>query len=342
MNLNKAAQVLLDRYMLAVRRALTGKQREDIALEIRSFLLDNLEESYPGTDEISESQVKQAFEKLGSPRKLATQFCESRYLIGPRFYPIYIFVLKIVVSVVVGALTLALIIRALSGEIEAGLLPVMEYLGTLWNGAFLAAASITLVFAILERVNEGKDLEELAELEKFDLNDLPDLSEIEKEPTFASMVFEIVVGVLGLAFFTYIYNSGGRLPLFGAEGDSLTQARLFTDGFMRFVPFMMAVTGLEVSRSATQLTQGHQTSLTVWWDIATKAANFVLAILLLGAFPLLSTAGLQALLFTAGWDFTRVNSGVDTGLRVILILSLVGMTVEIIKTLIREIRNPAG
>jgi hypothetical protein len=342
MKLNKAAQELMDRYLLAVRRALTGKEREDITAEIRSFLLDNLEETYPKKNELTELQVKQELEKMGSPRKLAAQYSPQRYLIGPRFYYIYLLVLKIVVAAVVGALTLALIIRTLAGGMETGSFPVLEYLGTLWNGAFSAAAFVTLVFAIMDRVNEGRDLEELADLDKFDLDDLPELAEEEKEPSIAGMIFEIVVGVAGLAFFTYILNSGGQLPIYGSLAGRMVQVRVFTEGFMRFVPVMMALTSLGIARCATLLAQGHRTSLTAWWQIGSEIASMVLTGFLLGAFPLVSAQGFQSLPFPAAWDFIRVDSGINIGLRVILILSLVGNLVDVVRAVIREVRTPAG
>jgi hypothetical protein len=342
MKLNNAAQNLLERYLLGVRRALTVKNREDITAEIRSFLLDNLEGHYPKTKELSENQVKQELEKMGSPRKLAAQFSPQRYLIGPRFFYVYQLVLKIVVAAVIGALTLALIIRTLAGGLAIGVLPVVEYLGTLWSGAFFAAAFVTLVFAILERVNQGRELEELADLDKFDLEDLPDLGEEEKEPTIAGNVFEIVMGVIGLAFCTYILYSGGQLPIFGSVGGKLVQTQVFTGGFMRFVPLMMALTGLGIARSAILLVQGHRTSLTAWWRICAEIASIVLTVFLLGSFPLITVLGFQSLPFPASWDFIRVDSGVNIGLKVILILSMVGSLVDIVRALIREVRNPAG
>jgi hypothetical protein len=342
MKLNKSAQILMDRYLLAVRRALTGKDREDITAEIRSFLLDNLDERYPNTREISEIKVKQELEKMGSPRKLAAQFSPQRYLIGPRFFHIYLLVLKIVVPVVVGALTLSLIIRTLTGGLEIGVLPVVEVLGTLWNGAFSAAAFVTLVFAIMDRINEGKDLEELADLDKFDFNDLPELEEEEKEPTIAGSIFEIVMGVIGLAFCTYILNSGGMLPIFSSTTSKMVQAQVFTNGFMRFVPLMMALTGLGIAHSATLLAQNRRTSLTTWWQIGSEIASMILTAFMLGAFPLITILGFQPLLSAAAWDFIRVDSGVNIGLRVILILSMVGSLVDIVRAVIREARNPAG
>ena len=84
MKLNNSARVLLDRYLLGVRRALTGKKREDIAAEIESSLLDRLEERFLGDQEISEAQVKEVLQEMGSPRKLASSFEPQRSLIGPR------------------------------------------------------------------------------------------------------------------------------------------------------------------------------------------------------------------------------------------------------------------
>jgi hypothetical protein len=342
MKLNNAAQNLLDRYLLAVRRALTVKNRADITAEIRSFLLDNLEGRYPKTKELSENQVKQELEKMGSPRKLAAQFSPQRYLIGPRFFYAYLLVLKIVVLAVIVALTLALIIRTLAGGLAIGVQPVVEVLGTLWSGAFSAAAFVTLVFAILERVNQGRDLEELADLDKFDLNDLPDLGEEEKEPTIAGNIFEIVMCVIGLAFLTYIFNSGGQLPIFTNLASKMVQVRVFTEGFMGFVPLMMALTGLGIARSATLLVQRHRTSLTAWWRIGSEIASIVLTVFLLGAFPLITVQGFQSLPFPAAWDFIRTDSAINIGLKVILILSMVGSLVDIVRALIREVRNPAG
>ncbi len=162
MKLNKSARELLDRYLLGVRRALTGKKREDITAEIESSLLDRMEERFSGDQSITETQVKEVLQEMGSPRKLAASFGPQRSLIGPRLFPAYLLVLRIVVPVVVGALILSIIIRAFTGEADSGTFPAVKYLATLWNGAFSAAAFVTLTFAIIERVNEEKEIEELA------------------------------------------------------------------------------------------------------------------------------------------------------------------------------------
>ena len=341
MKLNNNARVLLDRYLLGVRRALTGKKRDDIAAEIESSLMDRLEERSSADQEITEAQVKEVLTEMGSPRKLAASFGPQRSLIGPRLLPAYLLVLRIVVPVVVGALILSIIIKTLIGEADSTAFPALEYLGMLWNGAFSAAAFVTLTFAIIERVNEEKEIAELAEFDKFNADDLPELGESDKDQSIVETVLEIVFGVIGLAFFTYILNNNGLFPVKFSPMDKVALIPIFTDSFLRFMPFMMAVTGLEVARSATLLAQGRETSLTNWWHVCTQGANMVLSVFLLRVFPLITMDGFKTLPLPADWNFARIETGVNTGLKVIIILSLVGTAVDIIRRLVREAKNSA-
>jgi len=341
MKLNNSARVLLDRYLLGVRRALTGKKREDIAAEIESSLLDRLEERFSGDQEISEVQVKEVLQEMGSPRKLAASFGPQRSLIGPRLLPAYLLVLRIVVPVVVGALTLSIIIESLTGNGVGSGIPILEYMATLWNGAFSAAAFVTLTFAIIERVNEEKEIEELKEFEKFSVDNLPEINDTNKQPTISGTVFEIVMGVIGLAFFTYVLNNNGQLPTYINLASKMTQVRVFTDNFLQFFPVMMAITGLEVARNAMLLVQGRQSSLTNWWHVIMEGAHVVLSVFLLRSFPLIMLKGFQPLFVTAEWDLAQIEPGINTGLKVIIILSLIGTGVEIIRHMFQEAKNPA-
>jgi hypothetical protein len=327
--------------MLGVRRALSGAQRDDIAREIESSILDRVEERYPQMEEISEKELKAVLEELGSPFKLAGQFSPQRYLIGPQFFHIYTFVLRIVVPVVVGALLLSLVIGALTGNrAEAGF-PFWEYLGSLWNGAFMAAAFVTLVFAIMERVNTGKEIDELKELEQFKVEDLPELSDLKKQPSRAENIIEIVFGVLGLAFFTYLLNNNGQFPIYVNPAEKIGQVSVFTENFLRFVPAMMALAGIDIARNATLLAQDRHSSLTNWWQIMSQIGHVILSGLLLSAFPLLSLDWMKDFALTSGWNFAQIENGANLGLKVILVLAIIGSVVEIIKWMIRELSNPA-
>ena len=345
MSLNKSASEILDRYMLAVRRALPGKQREDISREIRSHILDMLEERYTQEKEVTKSQVSSVLEEMGAPRKVAAQFGPQRVLISSRLFPAYILVLKIVAAAVSGALTLSFVITTVIGGVPFTGKLVLELLGSIWSGVLSAGAFVTLVFAIIEYIAKDKeigDLEELNNLEKFNINDLPELAEEDKDPSVAGTIFEIVMGVIGMAFITFIYNNNGSIPLVKNPQSAVQTVQIFTENFLRFVPVMLALAGLGVARSSLLLAQGRHTSLSNWWRICLKAANIVYSFLLLQAFPLITLIGIQALPNAPDIGYAGITNIINTGFRVILILSIIGDTIEMIRYLYREISSPAG
>ncbi len=338
MKMNKSTKELLQRYLLAVKRELGGKQREDITAEIESYIFDILEERHPKAKEISKSQLEAVLKEMGAPRKVAAQYSPNRYLIGPRLFPVYWLVVRIVVAVVMGSITLALLIGAITNP-PAEIIPtIFEYLGSIWSGMLSAAGAITLVFAAIEHATEGKSIEEIEELQELDLSELPELPETEKELSIVETSIEIFFGILGIVFFTYVQKTGGYLPTFMNPEADVQMARIFTSGFMRFIPVLLALNGVEVARSITLLVQRHHSTLTNWWRIAQECAQLILNGFLLGALPLVTLEFFDT--FMDIENLTKVESIVNTGIAVVLVLSIVGMVAAIITHVVREIRNP--
>ena len=215
---------------------------------------------------------------------------------------------------------------------------ILEYLGAIWSGILSAAGAVTLVFAAIERGTEGKTIEEIEELQKLDLSELPELPEEEKEVKPIGISFEIALGILGIVFFTYLQKTGGYLPSFKNPAGEMQMARILTNNFMRFVPFMLALTGLEVARNITLLVQKHHSALTSWWHIASQCASVVLDGFLLGALPLITLEFFDT--FMDIKNLAQVESWANTGFAVLLGLSILGTVVEIITHTVREIRKP--
>ena len=75
---------LIEVYIQEVTRRLPEKNREDIALELRSTIEDMLPDDY------REEDVKSVLEKLGNPAILASGYRDQpMYLIGPRYFDVY-------------------------------------------------------------------------------------------------------------------------------------------------------------------------------------------------------------------------------------------------------------
>lgn len=86
---------LINRYVYQVGRRLPRKVRGDVEAELRSLLLDALEERV-GTGPEAESQFSDAaqtavLEEFGPPAKMAAKYQpKPRYIVGPKMYDIYL------------------------------------------------------------------------------------------------------------------------------------------------------------------------------------------------------------------------------------------------------------
>jgi hypothetical protein len=145
---------LIDRYINAVRFWLPKTQREeDVLAELGDDLRSQIEAKESDLKRpVTKEEVSEILKRCGMPMVVAGRLAPKRYLIGPTLFPIYAFVLKmvllwIIVPVfifVVGPATLA------THQRELGTAIAMTA-GNLWSALFIAAGVITLVFVVLER-----------------------------------------------------------------------------------------------------------------------------------------------------------------------------------------------
>jgi hypothetical protein len=338
MKMNNSARELLKRYLLGVEKELGGKQSEDIAAEIESYIGDLLEERYGSTEEIGTEELEAVLKEMGAPRKVARQYGPQRYLIGPRLFPVYWLVLRILIAVMAGSLALSYFISIGIQQEMAPALGFLEFLGSLFSGLLAAAGAVTIIFGGIERGIENRELDEIKEMDEFKPSDLPDLPE--KEHVFHPIgaIAEIIVTILGMAFFTYLRFTDGALPYFINPNEFGGMGRVFTDNFVQFIPVILVLNGLEIGRAATLLAQGRYTALTNWWAIIDKGANTVLSVFLLNAMPLIT---LDLFRHIPGLNPGAQADGVaNTVLSILIGLSIVGGLVDIIRSTIHEVRNP--
>ena len=85
---------LIDIYIQEVTRRLPEKMRSDIALELRSTIEDMLPNHY------NEEDVKEVLNELGNPAVLASGYKDQpMHLIGPRYFDVYVSLLKMIVPI---------------------------------------------------------------------------------------------------------------------------------------------------------------------------------------------------------------------------------------------------
>jgi len=256
---------LIDRYIAEVGKHLPRKQRADIEAEIRSTLEDMLEERKQAEGAASEAQVIELLKEYGAPRKVAESYVGPNYLIGPRVYPTFELVTRIVMIVL---FSLALV--ALGLGIAKSSFTGPEFLKTvgesalgLLGGIITAFGNIVLVFAILERVLPAKEFEEEEEWDPAELAREPDPDRVKFGEQIGEMfflvlflvIFNLYPGVIGFGFFN--------------ENDWVFISPELTDTFFSYLPWLNILILLQLGFNIILLRRG-------WWNTGLRVANIVL------------------------------------------------------------------
>jgi len=197
----------IDRYLYAVGQKLPRSQREDIKKELRSIILDDLDERIAnqklqkGEDyEATEEDVFVILESLGSPDEVAAKYRpNNRYLIGPELYELYCLLLYIVLGAVALGISIATTIDILSSQ---G--PFIEQLFklpmNLISAAISAVGSVTIIFALIQRFGKEESIKGI-DLNKNwsprNLEPVPVAYEVIKIPdTIAAICFTIIALII--------------------------------------------------------------------------------------------------------------------------------------------------
>lgn len=199
---------LIERYLHEVGRYLPPRNRADILAEIKSYLLDKLDERVEG--EPQEADVIALLKEVGSPQKLASSYPGGQqYLIGPDLYPFFRMVAWIVLACVTGAQLLAFGVNAWIGEET---LNVWESLASLISSLPGALGSVVIVFLILQHFGVQPKLDD----EPWDPSSLPEIEGME-EIKKGEQIFGIVGGSILLAIVAVIPEKIGIYIFPGGE-----------------------------------------------------------------------------------------------------------------------------
>jgi hypothetical protein len=275
---------LIDRYVSEVGKNLPLLNgREDIEKELKSTLEDMLEDraqsSGHARDEAMEIEV---LKEYGSPQKVAQTYNPHPYLIGPKLFPFFLFVLKIVLTVVVSVMLVLAGVQAVTDTPFMGsdfVKIIGQGLGSALSAAIAAFGNVALVFVIIERVLPDK------EIGGFDDEKDWDPASLAKEPDPDSvsrfeLITEIVFTFVALAILN-VYPQW--LGMFFSAGDEQVFIPMFTEKFFQFVPWINVVIVTEILLDIYLLRNAIWNRLTRLVKVVIEAASLTLTVLILRA-----------------------------------------------------------
>jgi hypothetical protein len=261
------AHELIDRYIHEVGQHLPRSNRDDIKLELRSLLLDTIEEQtadsgQPPTTKI----VAEYLREFGSPEEIASKYSPEQVLIGSQLFPLYKLVLTIVLTVMGAFHLLGLILPFIQNDsINIGR-TLLDLLFSYGQTAFFIVGIVTLIFAVLERLqgvefqlNANKD----TDWDPLQLPPVEDPDRIDR--------FEIVAGIFFAALFiialNFFYDWIGVIDLTGDDRGVIT---LLAPEFRQHVPWLSASFALDALLKLVVLAQGRWNRGTRLVQLATE------------------------------------------------------------------------
>jgi len=185
---------LLDRYLQAVRFWLPKAQQQDIIAELSSDLRSQIDDKEAELGRpLNDGDLEAILRRCGSPILVASRYRPQTQLIGPALFPIYTFVLKMVLLWILVPVFIVIVGPATILPAANRVGALLQTVSALWSALFVAAGVITLVFAVLERTQAKLEL-----FEKWDLRSLPAVQEEDKPPSRTQSIFELICGLVGL------------------------------------------------------------------------------------------------------------------------------------------------
>jgi hypothetical protein len=320
---------LIDRYVTEVGKHLPRKTRLDIETELRSTLEDMLEDRSQQTGRpADEALATELLQEYGSPREVAATYQAFPYLIGPRMFPMYTLVLKIVIFAVTLGLTIATIVSVVNSSMSSPelLSTLGKFVASLVSALVAAFGNVTLVFAIIERFVPDAKFEDKETWTPAELTKEPEPDQVKAADLIASILFT-AAALIVFNFYPQVIGMWNMV-----DGEWTVIAGL-SDAFFRYLPWINLSGILTIALDIWLLRQGK-------WGTVTRLMHIGLQIFGIAiAAAMLRGPALLALYPTtvdpeAGFALTRVlQMMVPVVLGIVIIVSAIEIAKDVMQML---------
>ncbi len=214
---------MINRYIYQVTKHMNPMNKNDIVNELRTLIYDMLESRTHGNNATKED-ILAVLKELGNPTELAEKYRDtSRYLISPEIFPLYLFILKIVIGATLLGMCIASALELITSYPHIWYSYIGNWIGEMIGSVGMAFASITILFAVLEW--KGVNLKEL--IPNWEAEELPPVPVKEASISIGEPIAGIIFTIIGMVIFisapqllgAYFYEGGGfkAIPIFNMD-----------------------------------------------------------------------------------------------------------------------------
>ena len=143
---------MLERYLHAIEFWLPNAQKKDIIAEILEDIQSQIDDRQAELGrKLNDAELEALLKQRGRPVVVANRYRPQQSLIGPVWFPTYVFVLKIVgLCYVLPWLAVFLVMHRVQHPLENWGMTLLAAWATIWSVAFIAAGLVTLIFAVFQ------------------------------------------------------------------------------------------------------------------------------------------------------------------------------------------------
>jgi hypothetical protein len=310
---------LVDRYLVAVSDLLPAKLRKDTITEIRSLIQDALDDrsKVEGRDP-DEKMMADVLKEFGSPEKIVAPYLPEKYLIGPRLYPTFVLVLRIVLPII----AVLVLVTYWLGAIQLSSLTAVDFLtdlvkslGSALSATVQAFADIVIIFAILQwAVPEFKTIGKEKEWNPHSLKTINRPDKIKR----GELITEIVFIFIALIIFNFYFD---RVGIYNNFNGQWTFTPILTDAFKAYIPWFDLLWISTILLDVLVLRKGAWQTATRLFSILISGLNLAIAASLMRNISLIYT--LEGDLGAIGTLKSLLNHFLIIALTIVIITSVV-------------------
>lgn len=315
---------LLDRYLEAIRKYLPNRRQDDIIAELRANMESQIEDREGELGRaLTQGEFEDLLRKMGPPVVVASRYQPQQYLIGPTFFPLYIYVLRVallwafIITVIVSTVVLPFtadgpqsVVDSLF-RIPAILIQVAGWVTLVFVAIEFASTRYPEICPPIEGITRNWHPNSLPPLEK-------DLLRRGKPRSFAQAIAEILFGALFLAWLLLV----PRYPfLIMGPGAVYLKVGPFALAHVwwAFFWWVLALNIFQIVWKCVDLARGKWQFPSRIQQVAFKAVGLIPIIILLTArdqvYVLLKSPGADQLKY--GENISQLNNGIHFAFAVI-------------------------
>lgn len=334
----------IDRYLYAVGQKLPKAHREDITKELRSLILDALDEktasgrlakgeAYKETEE----DVLSILESFGSPAEVAAKYkANSGYLIGPELYDLY----RLLLTIVLGAVALGICIAALVSVLstQGSFIELMYNLPMqIISACISAVGSVTIVFAIIQYFAKEEDIKDLNPNSKWSPKDLEPVPVSYEMIKVSEVYAAICFTILGIIIFNRFPHIIAIYYKIGAESVSIP---LFSIDILRiYMPYLNIFWIGNVLLNGYKLRAGKWTNALRFVQIGVDIGSLAIFLVMAGNPGILNPAVKESIMNTDFVPFQRLGDIGTVSFKIFIAIIVLTTAFEVCKHIYYSIKK---